>query len=381
MGLAGLGVSRLSPWHMLTLAFDTTMAACSAAVYDSAADVVLASTQLAMDRGHAEAVAPMVQAVLQKAGVVPEQLDRIAVTTGPGTFTGLRIGLSLAHGMGVALGCEVAGIDTLTATAAPLLPEMENVFVVHHAGGTGKFYMARFENGSLASGIEFTELDTCVALAGPTRLPLIGTGADRLMAAAPNIFTRIDGHDLPTAAAFVRYAAALPKPTGYPQPVYLREPDAKPSVAFHAVTVRLATAADVAAMSKLHGMCFAAGWSEESIRTTLSLAGAGALVAELGGTVRAFLQYRIASDEAEIITLCTEPRWRRRALAEKLVLRLRELLRVQNINKLHLEVAADNRAAEALYRKLGFAVTGRRKDYYARKDTTPVDAAVMSITP
>lgn len=363
---------------MLVLALDTTLASCSAAVFDSAAGRVLAAEQQAMDKGHAEAIAPMVQRVLAAAGIKASDLNRIAVTTGPGTFTGLRIGLSLAHGMGVALGCEVVGIDTLTATAAPALREANNLLVVHQAGATGKFYAARFANGVLVGELLFDAMETIVASLGTTPHQVIGTGADAAVACAPNICTRMTGQDLPNAEKFIAHMSALPAQKSYPQPIYLREPDAKPAAGFQAEVIRLAEAADLAALSVLHQMCFEHGWSEESLRASLSLPGALALVAERDGKLRAFLLLQQAADEAEIITLCTEPRWRRRALAEKLLDAARSLLRQNSVTTLHLEVAADNTAAAALYAKLGFTIIGRRKGYY--RDGT-VDAVLMSISP
>ncbi len=366
---------------MLVLALDTTLASCSAAVFDSVAQRLLGHQQQRMDKGHAEAIAPMVRSALASAGVAATDLQRIAVTTGPGTFTGLRIGLSLAHGMGVALGCDVAGIDTLTATAAPLLGKVQNICVVHQAGATGKFYTARFVDGVLHGDLLFESLEVIAASAGPSLPLLIGTGADAVMTLAPHAFTRLTGHDLPLAGHFVRLAAARPAQRGFPQPIYLREPDAKPSADFRPEIIRLAQADDLAALSALHQMCFDHGWSTASLGASLSLAGAQALVAERDGRIRAFVLVQQAAGEAEIITLCTEPRWRRRALAEKLVAAARDFLRQHEVTKLHLEVAADNIAATALYAKLGFSVSGRRKGYYSRDGGVTVDALLMSLSP
>lgn len=363
---------------MLVLALDTTLASCSVAVFDSAVGRIRAAEQQAMDKGHAEAIAPMVQRVLAASGVNAADLTRIAVTTGPGTFTGLRIGLSLAHGMGVALGCEVVGIDMLTATAAPVLADHRHLLVVQQAGATGKFYAGQFADGVLTGALLFEGLDVIVGRLVATPHHVIGTGADAARARAPQICTRLTGHDLPVAEHFVAHAAALPLQQGYPQPIYLREPDAKPSLGFQPELIRLAEATDLAALSALHQMCFEPGWSAESLRASLSLPGAMALLAERDGKLRAFLLIQQAAGEAEIITLCTEPRWRRRALAEKLVDAARVLLRQNQVNTLHLEVAADNIAAATLYAKLGFAVRGRRKGYYKNGTT---DAVLMSLVP
>ena len=76
---------------MKILSLDTAMGACSAAVIDTSSRLPLAAAYVPMERGHAEALPPMVAEVMKTAGLRISLLDRIAVTTGPGTFTGLRI--------------------------------------------------------------------------------------------------------------------------------------------------------------------------------------------------------------------------------------------------------------------------------------------------
>lgn len=366
---------------MTILAIDTTLSSCSVALWEDAADVALSAEQLLMDKGHAEAIAPMVQRCLATAGLPASAITRIAVTTGPGTFTGLRIGLSLAHGMGTALGCEVVGLDTMTATAAPLLESIQELLVVHQAGATGKFYAARFEAGTLAGPLLFDGPDAVLALSGPGRPVLIGTGADAIHALAPDAFSRARGHDLPVAAQFIRFASSLPPPDGFPQPIYLREPDAKPQAAFAPGAIRLAGVQDISALARLHQICFGEGWSTESLQETLSSPGVLALAAERDGSIRAFILLRAVADEAEVLTLCTAPHWRRRALGGKLVTAARDVLRTQNVAQLHLEVAEDNAAARALYAAQGFSETGRRKGYYARPNTPACDAILMVCKP
>src|SRR4029078_653778 len=102
----------------MLLAFDTSMAACSVAVYDSHLDQVRAFRFASMERGHADVLAPMIKEVMDEAGVVFADLDRIGVTLGPGTFTGVRTGIAMARGLALALDRPIAGIDTLSAIAA-----------------------------------------------------------------------------------------------------------------------------------------------------------------------------------------------------------------------------------------------------------------------
>ena len=108
---------------MLILAIDTALDACAVGVLDTQSTTMLAQQSLPMKRGHAEALVPLIAQVMAQAGVGYAALDRIAVTTGPGSFTGLRVGLSAARGIALAAGKPVVGLTTLTAYAAPLVSE------------------------------------------------------------------------------------------------------------------------------------------------------------------------------------------------------------------------------------------------------------------
>src|SRR6202140_493830 len=76
-----------------------------------------------MKRGHAEALMPLIARVIKESGIAFASLDRIVVTTGPGSFTGLRVGLSAARGIGLAADRPVVGVTTLTAYAAPVVSQ------------------------------------------------------------------------------------------------------------------------------------------------------------------------------------------------------------------------------------------------------------------
>src|SRR4051812_23486581 len=108
---------------MLILAIDTALDACAAGVLDTDAGHLIARETQPMKRGHAEALMPLIARVIKQSGVGFAALDRIAVTTGPGSFTGLRVGLSAARGLGLAAGKPVVGLTTLTAYAAAVVSE------------------------------------------------------------------------------------------------------------------------------------------------------------------------------------------------------------------------------------------------------------------
>ena len=115
---------------MRVLAIDTALAACSAAVLDTGNGGIVASESLLMARGHAEALMPLVERVVKKSGIGFAELERVVVTTGPGSFTGLRVGISAARGLGVATDIPVVGVTTLSAYAAPYLAADDQIPVV-----------------------------------------------------------------------------------------------------------------------------------------------------------------------------------------------------------------------------------------------------------
>src|SRR6204780_1432249 len=114
---------------MLVLAIDTALAACSAAVLDTERGIIASESQ-PMTRGYAEALVPMLGRVMGEAGVALTEIDRVAVTTGPGSFTGLRVGIAAARGIALAAGKPSVGLSTLAAYAAPLIAADDTLPVV-----------------------------------------------------------------------------------------------------------------------------------------------------------------------------------------------------------------------------------------------------------
>src|SRR6266704_754959 len=108
---------------MLILAIDTALSACAAAVLATETSRVIAQESQAMKRGHAEALMPLIARVMKESGIAFASLDRVAVTSGPGSFTGLRVGLSAARGIALAVSKPVVGLTTLTAYAAPVVSQ------------------------------------------------------------------------------------------------------------------------------------------------------------------------------------------------------------------------------------------------------------------
>src|SRR4051812_27659893 len=115
---------------MLILAIDTALEACAVAVLDTDSGQLLAQEQLLMKRGHAEALMPLIARVMQSANLAFTSLDRIAVTIGPGSFTGLRVGISAARGLALAAKRPAVGVTSLSSYAATIVGQSGTMPVI-----------------------------------------------------------------------------------------------------------------------------------------------------------------------------------------------------------------------------------------------------------
>ena len=219
---------------MLILAIDTALDACAAAVLDTEAGKLIAHESLPMKRGHAEALMPLIARVMKASGVAFASLDRIAVTTGPGSFTGLRVGLSAARGIALAASKPVVGLTTLTAYAAPVVGQNSEHPVISAIDARHDhvyFQVVSGDGGSLVRPrvAPIAEALDAVRFGAPH---LVGNAAGILSqhwpAEAPPPF-RVDAQPAPDIAWVAWLGAAVSPDTAPARPYYLRAPDAKPS--------------------------------------------------------------------------------------------------------------------------------------------------------
>jgi tRNA threonylcarbamoyl adenosine modification protein YeaZ len=217
---------------MRLLAIDTALEACAAAVLDTEHGKV-ASETLPMVRGHAEALLPLIQRVMQQADVPFSALDRIAVTTGPGSFTGLRVGISAARGIALAAGKPAVGLTTLSAFAAPLLARDDQTSVtVAIDARHDHVYLQVFGQGGrtlVAPRIIGVRDAVRAAARGPARI--VGTGACMLADAWPPdepVPLLVEDRRAPDIVWVGRLGVAMDAAVAAPKPLYLRAPDAQP---------------------------------------------------------------------------------------------------------------------------------------------------------
>jgi len=215
---------------------DTSCGACSAAVYDSAVRQTLASETLAMAKGHAEALAPMVQRVMETVDGGFTALDRVAVCVGPGSFTGIRIGLAMGRAIGVAIGAPVVGVSSLVAFAAPLLADPRPGVIIsaidaHH----GQIYFQLFEpSGRPLFAPRVAKFRDAIRLIGGGTARLCGNAAQMIFdetSKSGGDFDASQAVPFPDIVAIARAGLALDPANAPPRPIYIKPPDAQPSQA------------------------------------------------------------------------------------------------------------------------------------------------------
>ena len=219
---------------MLILAIDTALDACAAAVLDTGTGRLIAQELQAMKRGHAEALMPLIARVIKASGIAFTALDRIAVTTGPGSFTGLRVGLSAARGIALAANKPVVGLTTLAAYAAPVVgqntgqPTISAIDARHDQ----VYFQVVGGDGTSLIRPRVAPIDEALAASRFGAPHLVGNAAnilaDRWQADAPPF--QVDAQPAPDIGWIAWLGAAIIDPDTAPaRPFYLRAPDARPA--------------------------------------------------------------------------------------------------------------------------------------------------------
>jgi tRNA threonylcarbamoyl adenosine modification protein YeaZ len=220
---------------MRILAIDASRGAVSGGVLDGGAEQAITQRSEPMERGHAEALAPLLERLMEDVEGGFASLDRIAATVGPGSFTGIRIGLATARAMGLALDIPVIGVSTLVAFAGPLLLEpgpgiIASVIDARH----GRVYFQLFEpTGRPLIPARLEGLREAVRAIGAGPVRMAGDGARLLAVEAARAGFDVEltgGSAFPDILAVARIGLAADPRDCPPRPLYLKPPDAQPAV-------------------------------------------------------------------------------------------------------------------------------------------------------
>lgn len=220
---------------MILLAIDCAASLCAASVHDAGAGKELGRAVRDLGKGHAEYLMAVVDEALAEAGVGYAFLGLIAVSVGPGSFTGVRVGVSAARGLSLALKIPAVGVTTLEALAAETRAALgPRTVLAALDAGRGEIHAAVYdEAGAALREPAVLTLAEAATLAASGQVALAGTAA-RLIAELVDADKTFEfGPALATAdiGTYARLAAAK-QPGERPKPVYLRAPDAKPQAGF-----------------------------------------------------------------------------------------------------------------------------------------------------
>jgi ribosomal-protein-alanine acetyltransferase/tRNA threonylcarbamoyl adenosine modification protein YeaZ len=358
--------------------------------------------------GHTRRLTAVVRRALEESGVAPADLAWVAVDLGPGSFTGVRVGLATAHALALASGARVLGASSLAALALGLPPARALIVPLVPAGRADAY--AGFFRGDGRGPARVISAPRVLALpalldaitearraGGLGTVRCIGPGAARWREPLEESFPHATSGDwrfeglaaadlLAAAHTTGGPASGLPAPGAEPSPVYVRSAQAEErvrhrvSAALPALTLRAMEIRDVPAVAAVEHQVFSDPWPESFFLGELAQPLMFARVAEREGRLVGYSVAWLGAGTAagagsgHLGNLAVTPEERRRGVATALLADLLSVSTARGVGNLTLEVRATNDAAQALYRAHGFRLAGVRRGYY--RDTGE-DAMVM----
>jgi tRNA threonylcarbamoyl adenosine modification protein YeaZ len=218
---------------MRVLAIDTALEACSAAVLDSQRGGIVARESHEMLRGHAEALMPLIARVMSASDIAFAELDRVVVTIGPGSFTGLRVGVAAARGIALAASKTLIGVTTLAAFAAPHVAADDSKLLlsVIDARHEQVYLQLIGPGGRTLIAPRMAALADAAHMAAAEPVRIVGTAAKLVEAAwpagaAPPLM--VNASRAPDIDWVAQLGGAAEEQAALPKPLYLRAPDARP---------------------------------------------------------------------------------------------------------------------------------------------------------
>jgi tRNA threonylcarbamoyladenosine biosynthesis protein TsaB len=369
---------------MRILAFDCAGAQCAVAV--RVGPEIVAERHIRSERGHAQLLMPLLRDIAAEAGLRFADFDRFAVTIGPGSFTGIRVALAAARGLALGTDKPVIGIDVFSVVASETLQAgipAPRLLVAVESRRAECFLQLFDVSGEPIGSPTMLAPDTVADWIGPGPIAVAGDAAGRVTASLPEAVDLSVRCSAPSPGTLARLAAD--RPIGDPpRPFYLRAPDAIPTAARAArsrptgVPLTPAMGEVAAALHATSGL--PESWSADAFGELLAVPGTEGCIATDGNTDEpiGFALWRVAAEEAELLTIAVSPKRRRQGIGRFLLNQLLATAASKGARRMVLEVAVDNHPAKALYRALGFAPCGRRPGYY-RTRSGAVDAEILAL--
>lgn len=366
---------------MKLLAIESSAVSASAALTDGGR--LIAEYFTDYKKTHSQTLLPMIDEIIRMTETDMGTLNAIAVSGGPGSFTGLRIGASTAKGLALALDIPIVSVSTLAAIACNFTGEKRIICPVMDAR-RDQVYTAlyRFEGGELRtlaedSAMSVGELTAFLNEKHPgEEIIFAGDGTDRFKdeiatALGDRAFFAAPHLNRPRAGALAAYAERLfdegkTVTADDFAPVYLRQSQAEREY----VEVSAATDADISFIAGLEKECFTDAWTSAMIESHFGNRCNGALVAKRKGTPCGYVLYQTVSGEGELFRIAVSSELRRAGIGSRLISAMED---ASGADFWSLEVRASNESAIKLYESRGYVTARIRQDYYS----DPAENAVI----
>ncbi len=372
---------------MNILAIDTSSATATAAVMRDG--MLIGEYILNNGKTHSQKLLVMIEELLKDCGLKPSDLDIFACSSGPGSFTGLRIGAATIKGMAHVLKKPVIGVPTLdilayslyncSAIICPVLDaQRETVYSSLYTWESGR--LTKLEDLRVISAKKLIEYLKTLN----QKVALLGDGVylfRDIIGDSENISIAPPAYQLPRASSCAALAEEMYNIGQYSTydsfvPQYIRKSQAEVEYEKkQKIDICNMEHKDVEQVFEIEELSFKTPWSKEAFTEELEKNKlARYVVARIDGKVAAYGGMWMVLDEGHITNIAVHPEYRGQKIGEKIVLSLIEAARESNVNKMTLEVRTSNVPARNLYKKLGFIDFGVRKGYYS---DTGEDAVIM----
>ncbi|HJA64724.1 tRNA (adenosine(37)-N6)-threonylcarbamoyltransferase complex dimerization subunit type 1 TsaB [Lachnoclostridium sp. An169] len=391
---------------MRVLAIDSSGLTATVAVVEDTQTI--AEYTVNYKKTHSQTLLPMIDEMARMIELDLNTLDAIAVSGGPGSFTGLRIGSATAKGLGLALDKPLIHVPTVDALAysvygcgdiiCPIMDarrkqvytgiytfsakagETEGTNLVEPVFQVLKMQMAVSVEDLIRRLNNYNRPVVFLGDGVPVYSEMLSEGLKVPYSFAPSYMNR--QRAAVVGALGIRYFKAGKFETAAEhKPDYLRVSQAERERAEREknakTTVRRMTMEDAAAVAEMEHQLFADAWSEKAVLDTLGLSNTICLTAEKAGRITGYLLAYTAADEAEIARIAVAKEFQRQGAARTMLEELFDLCAQQEVGKVLLDVRESNAAARSLYEHAGFKEDGVRQKFYEN----PVEDAILMSRP
>lgn len=373
---------------MKILAVDTSTSAATAAIMEDGR--LVSEYILNINRAHSQKIMSIIDELFSKSGITPAEIDIYACSSGPGSFTGLRIGAAIIKGMAQTFEKPIVAVPTLDALAYNLY-NCTGLICPMLDAQRGMVYSSLYswEKGRLVKleDLRVITIEDLIKLIKEKAEPVtfLGDGAllfqENLKNSLGEYYTAPADSLLPRASSCAAIAADLftrgmADTYSSFKLTYIRKSQAEVEYEKkQKIELQEMSFEDIDQVCEIENLSFTTPWSRESFESELSKNNlARYIVAKVDGKVAAYGGMWLVLDEGHITNIAVHPDYRGQKIGERLVQAMLQMAKDNKAFHITLEVRASNEAARNLYKKLGFVDSGIRKGYYS---DTGEDAVIM----